>query len=617
MFAGIIIHSGSQSPRNYVSPEVLVTALTPYDQADQVGVWEDQKSIIVHALTWNTVISKSETSPWICSHSGLVITSWARLDNRSDLAKNLSIDNLEFYTDPMLIVTAYRCWGEDCVSHLEGDFAFVIYDPKQNECFAARDSLGVKPFYYYLDDNVYIFSSTAAIFNYFRNLKLQPNISWMANYLVGTSDSNTETGLENILKLPPAHYSKIKAGHIEKQCFFNFKNDAPSIYHRDKKWVEAYRETLNLAVSSRVNSAFSIGSETSGGIDSSTIAALAALNLKERKKHFHLFGKARCEDEAHYILETSQFHRIPHNHIYTCVNPEENADDILEREIKLLGYPREHGISTGNMMFYRLCKQFDIRTLLSGFGGDEAVTNTGDLLLLELVDAKRYWALLQNQPGNFLKRVVRAGRYFKRSSGYQSPIEKAMHRQMPDIILNQGALEQYASERYLKRSAYDSKYRSINDFILGDRLSPSLSTRLENCTLMASSYGVEYRWPLLDRRLIQQYLSTPSIEKFGHQANRFLHRRSVADVLPNKIIWKTSKSMGSKAAVYGGVSHVEELKSNMQVPEDIHPSLELILDQKKVSELRKCNKGSKGSFIARRSIGTLNRLNKWLYLSNF
>ena len=68
-------------------------------------------------------------------------------------------------------------------------------------------------------------------------------------------------------------------------------------------------------------------------------------------------------------------------------------------------------------------------------------------------------------------------------------------------------------DRYMTGADYDGPYRRINDFVLHDRLGPSIARRLETCTQVAATYGVEYQWPLLDARLIQCYLSTPSIEK--------------------------------------------------------------------------------------------------------
>lgn len=85
MFAGIIMRAAAGHPREYATAETLIRALTPYQQADKTGAWENDKAIIVQALTWNTATSKHETTPYQCPHSQLVISSWVRLDNRAEL----------------------------------------------------------------------------------------------------------------------------------------------------------------------------------------------------------------------------------------------------------------------------------------------------------------------------------------------------------------------------------------------------------------------------------------------------------------------------------------------------------------------------------------------------
>ena len=557
MFAGIIARASSTCPPDYASVQTVLDALTPYKQADQSGSWESEQALIVQALTWNTPGSKRETTPYQCPHSQLVIASWLRLDNQAALMDALEIDQPERVTGPMLVVAAYRKWGKACADKLEGDFSFVIYDPAKHVCFAARDSIGIKPFYYYLDDQVFIFSTTAALFPQLTHFRLRPNLTWTAlnvgDASSGVSMSLTETGFENVVKLPPAHCLTLNPDTIDLRRYFTFRDDPPVSYQRDDKWVTAYREQLNEAVKARVQSDYLVGAESSGGIDSSTITALAALNLPHDKKHFHLFGFSVFEQEAAYILETSQFHDIPHNHIYTKLNPEEEPDALFEREMKVLGYPCEQGNALGHTMFYRLCEQFGIRTLLSGYGGDEVVTNKGDLLVRELIDAGRYGKLFQEMPGNLLTRLLRTGKriYQSGSTAQMSNVEKLYRQRLTQSLINPEAEQQFQfREKYLKAVRHDGGYRHINEFILANCSSPFIPTRTENCTLMAASFRVDYRWPLLDRRLIQQYLSTPSIEKFSWRANRYLHRRAVEDVVPAKVIWKPSKDLGDYVEKY-------------------------------------------------------------------
>ena len=624
MFAGIVNLDGDHRPENYINTSRLLETLSPYQQSDKIGIWRNQRALIGHSLKWNTASSKYETTPYQCPSSKLIIASWLRLDNRQEVSKLLALDHVKNITDPMLVLAAYRKWGKECADKLEGDFSFVIYDPIKQQCFAARDSIGIKPLYYFFDEKVFIFSSTAALFPRLTNFQLQPNEHWIALRLVRQSMSFTETGFKNVLKLPPAHSLEITQSRSEVKRYFKFQDNAPSTIKRNPEWVSSYRHKLDEAVRARLNSTYLIGSETSGGLDSSTITALAALNLPHDKKHFHVFGYALYEQEPDYLLATSQYHTIPHNHIYTQLNPEETREELFEREMTVLGYPCEHGNATSHLMFYRLCEQHGIRTLLSGFGGDEVVTNSGHLLARELIGAGHFMTLFRETPGHPFMQLLRAGKriYQTKFRSDVSYMESAYRRRLPDMIISNAADQKHsATNEILGAAKYDASYHSINQFILEQKLRPFVSTRTESCSLMAASFGVDYRWPLLDRRLMQQYLSTPSIEKNSRHADRYLHRRAVTDILPRKVAWKNKKSVGERVRPYEGDGSPG---SAYALPEKVgifklHPILEPLVDQEKfneqVSYLKKVlpeQSFDKKTFIPRRNYSTVCQLNDWL-----
>jgi len=91
---------------------------------------------------------------------------------------------------------------------------------------------------------------------------------------------------------------------------------------------------------------------------------------------------------------------------------------------------------------------------------------------------------------------------------------------------------------------YDAGCESVNEFSLTNRWSPDMTQRLEDCSLAAASYGIEYRWPLLDMRLVELFLSIPSEYKLRHGLPRYLHRKSIQGLVPEYLIWK-DKDMGA------------------------------------------------------------------------
>ena len=115
---------------------------------DAVGKWSDGSVVLGHRMRWTTEESVRESLPYRSRRTGCAITCDARIDNRDELISELDGTAAEV-TDSELILLAYEKWGEACLSKLEGDFVFAIWDPRNEELLCARDQLGVKHFYYH------------------------------------------------------------------------------------------------------------------------------------------------------------------------------------------------------------------------------------------------------------------------------------------------------------------------------------------------------------------------------------------------------------------------------------------------------------------------------------
>lgn len=129
----------------------------------------------------------------------------------------------------------------------------------------------------------------------------------------------------------------------------------------------------------------------------------------------------------------------------------------------------------------------------------------------------------------------------------------------------------------LRAAQYDAPYRTVNAFILGDRWSPATSIRTADCSVVAAAFGLEYVWPLLDARLMQQYLSTPTVWKYGRGYGRYLHRRAISGVVPDAVAWKASKSMlgPSDQTRLDDRSHVRPPERDY---DELHPSVRDLID---------------------------------------
>lgn len=627
MFAGVLGYSNAPLPEKWVNIQDWHQALYPYLAPDRVGHWSQANALLVESLVFNT--------PW--SHytqqipgqaQQLVVAFWGRLDNRAELAQQLGLDQHQLQTlpDPQLVLAGWQRWGKKLPEQLLGDFAFAIIDSESNQLFLARDPLGVKPLYYWPHAQGLFFATTVRAFRCLQGLQPTPDLDWMAHYIVHLSMSHRRTGYEEIVKLPPGHYLVVSGeGHQELHRYHDWRDDAPPAPRRHPRWLEAYRAVLEESIRCRMASNYPLGTENSGGIDSATITAYLAQFLGEPEDNLHSFGFALCELEPAYILETSQHCNIVHNYLITSrTDSAKNQRHRMQRTLRVLGYPEEHGNASFHIPFYQECQQRGIRTLFSGYGGDEVVTNPGNHIRWELLDGHQYAALWDILPGNPLFRSLRLAKSItlgRKRPAYNPTFFRSWNRRWPHQIVRADVVERLDLHgTYMATARHDAPYRRINDWIINGLLQMSyVPTRLENCTLMAASYGIEYQWPLWDVRLVQQYLSTPSLEKVGPNGiGRFLHRRAISGIVPRRVAWKPSKDMGyARAKEKFYETDIPRIAEQVRETEaNLHPALVELIDQNKLREqIRIAQQGKTDdafgfSFV--KSTTALQWLNDWL-----
>jgi asparagine synthase (glutamine-hydrolysing) len=224
--------------------------------------------------------------PQPCTLDGSTwITADARIDGRADLIRRLEADahaNLSTCDDSQLILHAYRAWGERCVDHLLGDFAFAIWDSRERRLFCARDHFGVKPFYYAEVDGGLVFSNTLDC------VRTHPAVSdaldelFIADFLVcGCSQQLTATAYAQVKRLAPAHSLSMSGGPAAVRRYWSLPTAGRIRYRKSADYVEHFRELLNAAVGDRIRDC-APAIWMSGGLDSTAIAATAQRILKER-----------------------------------------------------------------------------------------------------------------------------------------------------------------------------------------------------------------------------------------------------------------------------------------------------------------------------------------------
>jgi asparagine synthase (glutamine-hydrolysing) len=207
----------------------------------------------------------------------MAITGDVRLDNRVELAQRLGRPGLPGGTlsDGELIIAAYERWGEDCATHLLGDFAFALWDGRQRTLFCARDVFGVKPFYYHQSSDLFAFASDVDGVLSVPGVPTRLNQLRLSDYLLALSGDPASTIYEDVSRLPPARTMTVNAGGASLRRYWT--PDAVTELHlgSEEEYDEAFRHVLEIAVRDRMPSEHAVGAFLSGGLDSSSIVCAA------------------------------------------------------------------------------------------------------------------------------------------------------------------------------------------------------------------------------------------------------------------------------------------------------------------------------------------------------
>jgi asparagine synthase (glutamine-hydrolysing) len=220
----------------------------------------------------------------------LTITANARIDAREDL--NLS--------DAELILSAYKKWGDDCVNHLIGDFAFAIWDESKQRFFCARDHFGVKPFYFTHIDNEFAFSSSL------NALRLNPKVSNTLNeiavgdyLLFGVNQDLSTTIFKDIQRLPPGHTLTVANGSITTRRYWTPEPSSEVRFPDPESYVERFKELFARAVSDRLRTD-RVAISMSGGLDSTSLAAVARDQIDNVHAFTVVYDSLIPDEERHF-----------------------------------------------------------------------------------------------------------------------------------------------------------------------------------------------------------------------------------------------------------------------------------------------------------------------------
>jgi len=291
----------------------------------------------------------------------------ARIDGRDELIRKLKLTVKEPPTDEELILSAYKTWGEDCVKHLIGDFAFAIWDDRSQRLFCARDHFGVKPFFFTHIDGHFNFSSSL------NALRLDPRVSDALNeiaigdyLLFGVNQDHSTTTFKDIQRLSPGHTLTVADNAITIRRYWTPSIPAEVRFRENESYVERFSELLSRAVADRLRTD-RVAISMSGGLDSTSLAAIAREQGATAHAFSVVYDSLIPDQERRYSTAAAEFLNIPITHV--------NADrySLFDEQVPgEMNQPEPFLLSPLTGQFndlLRPCARFS-RVALTGYDGD-------------------------------------------------------------------------------------------------------------------------------------------------------------------------------------------------------------------------------------------------------
>jgi asparagine synthase (glutamine-hydrolysing) len=527
---------------------------------DRTGMWSEGPVALAHAALWTTAEACRERQP-VTSAARNVIVADARLDNRPELAAALG-DGAGDVTDAALILRAYERWGEGCAPRLLGDFAFAIWDRRNQRLFCARDAVGVKPLYYSQAPAALLFASEIKALLTSPLVPYRLNPLRVGDHLVGLFDDRAITFYRDVSRLPAGHtLTASRAGTVIRPYW---TLDAVGEVHRgsDDAYAAAFGECFAEAVRCRLRSSYRVGSLLSGGLDTSSIVGVARrIRAEAGRGALDTFSAIfpgltgaelrRIDERAFVDAMVAQGGLEPHYVRGDLLSPLTDIDRALWHLDEAFTAPNLYL----HWALYGAAQERGVRVLLDGIDGDTVVSH-GLERIAALMRAGRAVAL-----GRELRALSR--RYRTGMSGllWRFGLEplvpgaaRAAIRRVrgadrhpllagsvikPEFARRVGVAERLeAVERRgdrMARSAREEHRRAL----AGSGLIPYV---LEMADKAAAAFGVEPRYPFFDRRLIELCVGMPPEQKLRDGWTRSVMRRAMSGFLPDEVRWRASKA---------------------------------------------------------------------------
>jgi asparagine synthase (glutamine-hydrolysing) len=513
---------------------------------------DNQKYIIetdfamAHARLSIIDLSEASNQPFTTHDGRFTIVYNGEIFNYKELKSQLQQKGHTFYTegDVEVLINLYKEFGKDCLHKINGFFAFVLYDKLTQTFFAARDRLGVKPFYYYADENYFACSSELKTVKYITECNTINKTALYA-YLQLTYVPEKTSIIENICKLEPGEFLFIEKNKITREKYYSVKLQTE--YKEGKNVNKTFLNLLESVVEVRLTADVPVGCFLSGGIDSSVITAIASQKNKSLQTFSIGFKDNTYFDESIYAGLVAKKYNTQHQTFYLS---EDEAEGEIENFLNAIDEPFADSSAFNVFVLSKKTKQH-VKVVLSGDGADELFAGYNKhraewmirhqtLKTSLLKNASSVTKLFPASRSGKLSNKIRQLERFV-SGAKLSPQERywrwaCFYEENKAAELINLSLKQQQEFRELKNAYTAFINNDYNSTLLADTNLVLPSDMLTKVDRMSMANALEVRNPFLDYRMVEFAFSLRAENKINANLQKKIVKESCAHLLPAEIL---------------------------------------------------------------------------------
>jgi asparagine synthase (glutamine-hydrolysing) len=441
-------------------------------------------------------------------------------------------------SDTEVILELFARQGMASTAQFNGMFAFAVYSQEMQELYVVRDRLGIKPLFYYWDGRHLAFASELKALKALPELQIQPDFSVVSHFLHLGYIPAPGTIYKNVFKLQPGHYLKLSRLRLENKAFWSPADTITAHPLGDEKAAKKQLEDLLLSsVEHQLISDVPLGVFLSGGIDSSTVAALAARLSNTKLNTFSIGFAEEKFNEAYYAAAVAK-HLGTQHHEFTVSAAE--AKRLVEPMLDAYDEPFADSSAIPTMLVSQLARKH-VTVALCGDGGDELFFGYGMYQWAERL--ANPWLKAVRKPVSRLLTIPKAPRYRKAAALFRYEDESGLadhifsqeqgffaRSELASLLLAAPAWVGTPGEPELPRLLTPREKQALYD--LKTYLPDDLLTKVDRATMY---YGLEARVPLLDHRVVEFALNLAPDLKYCNGVTKYLLKEVLYQYIPKQL----------------------------------------------------------------------------------